>query len=147
MNLKNKTKNIMETTLVNTDYTYNKVELENKIENTIKLIKDWSKRKNYRIEGTPTNKLDDFQHLSKTTLKKINKYIIGLEKHITMRRSNMFFHLLNNLYTHGNNPVRIKYSEKEEKIQKARKEMLKAKELYETLLSVYKTEKGNYYKK
>ena len=135
----------METTVNSVDYTYNKVELENKIENIINLIKDWCKRNDYRIDGIPTSELSDYSNISKTKLKKINKFIIGLEKHITMRRSNMFFHLLTKLC--GNSPVRIKYSEKEEKIQSLRKQMLKAKEVYETLLSEYKTEKGNYYKK
>jgi hypothetical protein len=77
-------------------------------------------------------------------LKKINKYIIGLEKHISMRKANSFFHLLTK--TCGYNSVRIKYSEKEEKIKNARKLMLKAKETYENLLNEYKTEKGDYYK-
>ena len=71
-------------------------------------------------------------NISKNQLKKINKYIIGLEKHISMRKANSFFHLLTK--TCGYNPVRIKYSEKEEKIKNARKLMLKAKETYENLL-------------
>jgi cell shape-determining protein MreC len=62
-----------------------------------------------------------------------------------MYKSNKFFQLLTE--TCGYKPVKIKYSEKEEKIQEARKQMLKAKEAYETMLKVYKEEKGDYYKK
>ena len=139
----------METTLY-TNYTYNKVELQNRIINIISTIEDWCMENDYRIEGLPVGlykmklALSTNDNISKNQLKKINKYIIGLEKHISMRKANSFFHLLTK--TCGYNPVRIKYSEKEEKIKNARKLMLKAKETYENLLKEYKTEKGDYYK-
>lgn len=132
-------------------YTYNKVELQNRIIDAISKIEDWCKENDYRIEGLPVGlykvklALSTNDQVSKTQLKKINKYIIGLEKHITMYKSNKFFQLLTE--TCGYKPVKIKYSEKEEKIQEARKQMLKAKEAYETMLKVYKEEKGDYYKK
>ncbi len=134
----------METTVKSVDYTYNKIELEKKIDNLIDLIEDWCKKNDYRIIGTLTNEIPNFYKISKTKLKKINKYIIGLEKHMTMRKINSFFHLLTKIGS--SNPVRIQYSEREMKIQETRKQMLKAKDIYESLLKNYKEEKGNYYK-
>jgi len=127
------------------DYTYNKMELENKVIETIDKIKEWCKKNDYRIEGFPlTLNLHKNDHVSKTQMKKINKSIVRLDKRITMKQANRFFHLLTKIC--DSNPVRIKCPEKEEKIQMARKRMLKAKEIYETLLKEYKEEKGDYYK-
>lgn len=139
----------METTkLVHATYTYNKVELTNRIILIINGnggIKEWCENNDYRLDSLGFKiDLSKNDQLSKNQLKKINKYIIGLEKKLTMRKINSFFHLLTK--TCGCEWTRVKYSEKEEKIQKARKEMLKAKESYENLLSIYKTEKGDYYK-
>ena len=141
----------METTAMKyINYTYNKVDLQKRITNTIGLIEDWCIKNDYLIENLPIGlykfkiALSENDNISRNQLKKINRYIVGLEKHITMRRANKFFQILTDNCGYGK--VRIKYSEKEQKIQDTRKKMLQAKEAYESLLKIYKEEKGDYYK-
>ena len=141
----------METTAINyVNYTYNKSELQKRITNTIGLIEDWCVKNDYQINGLPIglNKmrmaLSSNDLVSKTQLKKINRYIIGLEKHITMRRANKFFQLLTE--TCGYAKVNVKCSYKEDCIQTVRKKWLKAREESDRLLNEYKVIKGDYYK-
>lgn len=145
----------METTVNNTrTYIYNSVDLKNEIVKTIESIEEWCKSKNYRIKGDITNfkfevlRVDNLYDLSHTQKKKINKYIFLLNCHMTMKRVNSFFTLIHRLLTTTNsvNPIKVMVSEKEEKIQLARKKMMEAKQNYESLLKIYKEEKGDFYK-
>lgn len=145
----------METTVNNTrTYIYNSVDLKNEIVKTIESIEEWCKSKNYRIKRDITNfkfevlRVDNLYDLSHTQKKKINKYIFLLNCHMTMKRVNSFFTLIHRLLTTTNsvNPIKVMVSEKEEKIQLARKKMMEAKQNYESLLKIYKEEKGDFYK-
>jgi hypothetical protein len=80
-------------------------------------------------------------------MKKIQKYCYWIDRDKTpsLRRINTFLSLLSKLFEIEK--VRIKPSLKEERIQNARKEWLKARKESERLLDIYKLEKGDFYKK
>lgn len=127
-------------------YTYSSSELSNRVNETIEKVENWIKENNYRI-SKPTYRVEAkcFYPLSKNQEKKINKIILSLlNKKITIRKSNYFFHLLSKIL--GYEKIYIKVSEKEEAIQNARKKMKALKSLYEQALIEYKTEKGDFYK-
>ena len=77
-------------------------------------------------------------------MKKTQKYCFWISKKPTLKRINTFFSLLSRDF--GVKKVHVKVSLKEENIQKARKEWLKARAESERLLAAYKKEKGNFYK-
>jgi len=145
----------METMTKNTvNYIYNTMELKNEMIKTIESIEKWADSKNYRIKGNITEfkfeilRIDNFGDISKRQKKNINKYIFYLKNGMTLKKVNSFFSLIHRMLSNTNSiqPIRVLISEKEEKIQMARKKMKEAKESYETLLKVYKEEKGNFYK-
>ena len=78
-------------------------------------------------------------------MKKIQKYCFWIERRPTLRNISTFLGLLSRLFKVER--VKIKISLKEEKIQKARKEWLKARNEADRLLDIYKLEKGDFYKK
>lgn len=134
------------TTTVN--YIYTEKELNTKINQTIDKIKKWSKSMYYRFN----NDIDIYtkmyfktEHISKNQLKKINKFIIGLNNKMTLRKVNSFLHLIYKTFE-PIKKVQVKKSEKELEIQRKRKEWLKLRDEAEKALSDYKKEKGNYYK-
>jgi hypothetical protein len=77
-------------------------------------------------------------------MKRIQKYCFWIEMRPTLRNINTFLGLLSRTFEIER--VKIKISLKEEKIQKARKEWLKARNEADKLLNIYKLEKGNFYK-
>ena len=136
------------------NYIYNKQELKNEMIKTIESIEKWCDSNNYRIKGDISNfkfeilRIDNLWDLSKRQMKSINKYMFYLKNYMTLKKVNSFFSLIHKmLKTNSVQPIRILISEKEEKIQMTRKKMKEAKESYETLLKVYKEEKGDFYKK
>jgi transcriptional regulator of heat shock response len=143
----------METTVKS--YVYNTTKLKDSVISTIENIEKWIKEKNYRFKGD----IDHFKmilqsteslfNLSKNQKKKINNYIFSLQKKISLKRVNLFFNLLNNYMknTDTTSAIRVLISEKEEKIQKYRKEWIKVNLETERLLELYKEEKVNFYKK
>lgn len=141
----------METTLLEKSavgYVYNNTELSNRIMDTIEKIESWTKKHEYRINGNLNQykKESDsmLEGISKNQKKKINKYILYLDKHMTLKRVNSFLHLLSKKMKMEK--VYIKTSLKEENIQKSRIKMLAARKIYENLLVEYKKEKGDFYK-
>lgn len=134
-------------TLEKNVYAYTESELKERMSNTIDEIKKWSNYMGYRIVGDidnlKTNRIP-VGNLSKSQLKKINQMMLILEKKMTLRNVNLFLHLITKLFTWEK--VQIKVSEKEEAIQKARKEWKKSQAESEKLLQIYKQEKGNFYK-
>jgi hypothetical protein len=136
----------METTVKNgIDYTYNRSEISNKICNTIDLIKKFVKENNYQVIGNLENYYElKWKNLSNNQMKKIQKYCFWIERRPTLRNINTFLGLLSRLFEVER--VKIKISLKEEKIQKARKEWLKARNEADRLLDIYKLEKGDFYK-
>jgi hypothetical protein len=127
-------------------YTYNTSKVDEKIVNTVEFIEKVIKENNYRVSGDIEEyTVLEWKNFSKKQLKKIQKYCYYIEKHPTLRRINSFFSLLSAHFSVKR--VNVKISSKEEKIQIARKEWLKAREESERLLAAYKKEKGDFYKK
>ena len=145
----------METTVNNgITYTYKRSEIDSKICDTIDLIEKFVKENNYQVVGTTAkftkSKFEEYtclewRNFSKTEMKKIQKYCFWIERRPTLRNINTFLSLLSRLFEVEH--VKIKISLKEERIQKARKEWLKARNEAEKLLDIYKLEKGDFYKK
>ena len=143
----------METTLVaGVTYTFNKYELSKKIDETIDFIEKVIKENQYQVTGNieQYKNLGDYQedrwlNLSKRQMKKIQKYCFWISKNPSLKKINTFFSLLSRLFRLER--VHVKMSLKEETIQKARKEWLKARNEADRLLIVYQTEKGDFYKK
>ena len=135
-------------TLEKTIYVYKEKELKEKINKILDKIEIWVKMMDYRIVGDINNyekmKIST-KNLSKTQLKKINKYLIGLNKKMTMRKVNSFLHLFYETFEPVKK-VQIKKSKKEEEIQRKRKEWLKLRNEAEKSLLEYKNKKGDYYK-
>jgi hypothetical protein len=137
----------METTVNNgITYTYKQSEIDSKICDTIDLIEKFVKENNYQVIGDIEQYYAlEWKNFSKTEMKKIQKYCFWIERRPTLRNINTFLGLLSRLFKVER--VKIKISLKEEKIQKARKEWLKARNEADRLLDIYKLEKGNFYKK
>lgn len=135
----------METTVKSgIEYTYNQSELNKVINNTIDNINKIIKEKNYRVEGKIQHYNLNYKNLSKNEMKKIQKYCFWIDKKPSLRRINTFFGLLTR--TFGVDRIKVNISLKEQKIQNARKEWLKARNEADVLLEKYKKEKGNFYK-
>jgi septum formation topological specificity factor MinE len=77
-------------------------------------------------------------------MKNIQKYCNWTSKKPSLRKINSLLHLLSKYFEIEK--VRVKVSLREEQIQKARKEWLKARDESERLLKIYKTTKGDFYK-
>lgn len=127
-------------------YTYNKQEMIEKINETIELIEKWAKENNYRIVGN----IDNYKNLpliemSKSQMKQIQKYCFWISQKPSLKRVNSFLSLLSKIFKIER--VQVKISEKEEKIQMAKKEWIKARNESDRLLKIYKDEKGDFYKK
>lgn len=142
----------METTLkAGVTYTYNKFEIAEKINKTIEIIENEIKKNDYQVKGD-LGLFKNFAHylenkwnaLSMNQLKKIQKYCYWVEKNPSLKKINTFLNLLSKYFEVER--VKVKISLKEEKIQKARKEWLKARDEADRLLSIYKLEKGDFYK-
>ena len=148
----------METTLVKgITYTYNRSELDKKICDTIDFIKEVIAKNDYQVTGKTIDftkpkgysQLDEFYTLewrdfSKNQMKNIQKYCYWVEKKPSLRKINSLLHLLSKYFEIER--VRIKVSLREQQIQIARKEWLKAREESDRRLNVYKTTKGDFYK-
>lgn len=137
----------METLVKNSiEYTYNQNELKNKIYNTINKIKVYVILNNYRVSKPLEQYLNlESRNLSKNQMKKIQKYCYWIENNPSLKRINTFLSLISRLY--GVERVQLKISEKEEKIQIARKNWLEFRNEAERLLKIYKEEKGDFYKR
>jgi hypothetical protein len=98
-----------------TMYVYTQKELNKRINETIEKIKLWVSVMDYRIVGNIDNyKNTDLPvyNISKTQLKKINKYINSLNKKMTMRNVNSFLHIFYKTFE-PIEKVQIRKSEKE----------------------------------
>lgn len=127
------------------NYTYNQVELNKVINNTIDVINNVVKKNNYQVLGKIEYYNLPKRELSKNEMKKIQKYCFWITGKPTLRRINTFFGILSNTYGVGR--VKIKVSLKEERIQHARKEWLRVRNEADKLLDTYKKEKRDFYKK
>lgn len=137
-------------------YTYNKDEIIDIINKTVKFIENWIKENNYRIinnkNSNSNNNLDIYMDIhinwnlmSYNKMKKIQKYSFWILKHPTRKRVNAFFSLLSKSFQLSD-CLYVKQSLKEELIQKRRRDWLKSKNEADELLKIYKEEKGDFYK-
>ena len=138
----------MKTLEKTTVYAYTEKELKAKIKKTLDNIETWVRLMDYRM----VNDIDIYKNmnisihnLSKNQLKKVNKYLNGVNKKMTLRNVNSLLHLLYKTFE-PTKKVQIKKSLKEEEIQRKRKEWLRLRDEAEKALLEYKTEKGDYYK-
>lgn len=134
-----KTTTLLEVSLVN-------------IENTFSKIKEYADQKGYRIIGdlkTPTTilgfkKSPSFD--SKNQMKVVRYYINRLDKKVGMRMANQFLHFLfKKIYKLDCTPS-VDLSEKEVKIQSARKKWKQLQADCEKARIEYRSEKGDFYK-
>jgi len=119
----------------------------------ISTIVEFATQKNYQIKGelkAPTNLLGltkDLQFDSKKKEKVLKRYLTHLDKRLSFKQINLFLHFLyKKIYKLDSSPY-IDLPEKELKIQEARKAWKAAALKAEELHSLYKVEKGDYYKK
>lgn len=127
------------------EYVYNQLDIALKIEKTIDSIKLWVDENNYQMTGNiDIDKLHQIKKLSKNQMKQIQKYCFWIQRKPSLKRVNSFFSLLSRIFEVER--VHIKVSLKEENIQKAKKEWIKARNESDKLLAIYKEEKGNFYK-
>ena len=123
------------------------------IAKAINSIVEFAKEKDYQIKGdlkAPTNTLGFDKKLSFDSKKKkkvLKSYLTRLDKKLSLKQSNRFLHFLyRKVYKVDSSPC-LDLPEKELKIQKARKEWKEAALKAEKLQLIYKTEKGDYYKR
>jgi hypothetical protein len=135
----------MEATIEKNSYTYEKEKFNKVVNNTIDNILRYVTVNGYRVEGDLKHLNLDISKVSMTRMKKIQKYCYWINKKPSLKKINTFLGLLSR--TFDVERVKVKISEKEEKIQKSRKEWIKARNESERLLALYKPEKGDFYKK
>lgn len=128
------------------------------IEASFEKISEFAERKGYVITGNnshaniniPTNLIGMNKSLSFDSgrhKKTLRNYINRLHKKVNMPTANKFFHFLfRKIYKLDDSPS-VEYSEKEIKIQAARKAWKKVAVESEKLRIAYRLEKGDFYKK
>lgn len=122
------------------------------VENTFNKIREFANLRGYRIMNalkSPTNLIGLNKSLrfdSNRKKKVLRNYINRLDKHISLRSANMFLHFLfKHIYKTDTFPS-IELSEREIKIQQARKEWKKSSAETEKLRLAYRKEKGDFFK-
>lgn len=137
-------------------YIYDAKGLANKTIETIKKIEKYIKENDYQLKGdfsliTKNNLLSfplkkAIDSTSKRRKKKLNQYILGLEKRMSLRYINSSLTFIMRDLLKLDDRIKVTVSEKESKIQDARKKWKEARILSDKLLAEYKLEKGNFYK-
>lgn len=130
-------------------YTYDIYKITDLITNRLTEIIKWVEKNDYRI--TFQGKMLDMKlsldsiKLSKRQMKRVQRSCLSLDTRMTIRNVNRFLSFIAKVFNVQKTSVKI--SMKEEKIQQLRKAWLKSREDSEYLLSLYKKEKGDFYKK
>jgi hypothetical protein len=124
------------------------------VELAINKIKEYAQEKGYQVLGD--FKEDSFfaklvgsdkpKFESKNQEKVFRKLLWRMENKISMKNANWFLRLYAKVFKLEKAP-RVEYSEKELKIKEARKAWKKMQLEADRLQAVYKTEKGDFYKK
>jgi len=110
-------------------------DLVTKYDKAVKITKEKIAKENWRVTGEFYElTLDSFRDSSRTSRKKLRNRINRVLYKPTLRNINTLTH------------AKVKISEKEEEIQRKRKEWKKAQAIAERLLIEYKEEKGDFYK-
>ena len=120
---------------------------------TISAIAEFAKQNEYQIKGElkmPTNmfgmtKSLEFESLSKK--KVLRDYLTRLNRKMSLRNANRFLHFLFKKIYKLDEAPKVDLSEKEVKIQAAKKVWKETAKAAELLRLAYVTEKGDYYKK
>jgi len=140
----------METTITNkTNFRMDAVNFEKVILEMIEKIKKYADFMDYQIIGD-LNELENLKyHLSDLSLnqrKKLRNLLLKANYSMSLRSINRFLHFLYKNILHSDKRVRIKVSEKEEEIQKLRKEWIENRDKTKVALFLYKETKGDFYK-
>lgn len=122
------------------------VNLTDRIEQTVKLINEQVAKRGYRffvdgkqVDSIAYNASDlKLEEKSLSFKKHILNRIQKVERTLSLRQMNMFLHALG--------LGKIKVSEREEQIKKARKEWVELRDKAEAALKKYKEVKGDFYK-
>jgi len=143
----------METVKNNSNHTELLEANSENVEMIFNKIRDYANLKGYRIMNTlkvPTNLIgfNKSLHFDSNKKKKVlRNYINRLDKKVQLATANKFLHFLfKKIYKLDTAPS-VELSEKEIKIQSARKAWKKAQAEAEKLRVEYKKEKGDFYKK
>lgn len=123
--------------------------LVTKTEDALKDLKRYVNEKNWRININVSSvkiSLDTISKFSWNRTKNYNKALRKLNGKRSIRSINTALHYIFKRLLETDTRVKVKVSDKEEKIQTYRKEWIKARNTSEELLEKYKTEKGNFYK-
>ena len=126
---------------------------EANVESAIKAISEFAIKNNYQVKGNlklPTNMVGITKSLKfdSTSIKKVLRdYLTRLDRKMSLRNANRFLHFLFKKIYKLDEAPKIELPEKELKIQAAKKVWKEAAKKAEELRLVYKTEKGDYYKK
>lgn len=126
---------------------------EANVAETLNAIAEFAKQNEYQIKGElkmPKNMLGmtkslEFESLSKK--KVLRNYLTRLNRKVTLRLSNELLHFLFKKIYKLDEAPKIELSEKELKIQAAKKVWKETAKAAEALRLAYVTEKGDYYKK
>jgi hypothetical protein len=132
-----------------TKYIYDNQELTNKVLETVTKIEQFISDNSYQIKGD-LSEIKNFKNKiifeSKSQKKKVNYAIQRLDNRMNLRSVNYFLHIIFKNILNSENRVRIIPSEKEIKIQAARKRWKEAQAISDKLLLEYKIEKGSFFK-
>jgi hypothetical protein len=126
---------------------------EANVAEAISAIAEFAKQNEYQIKGElkmPTNmfgmtKSLEFESLSKK--KVLRDYLTRLNRKMSLRNANRFLHFLFKKIYKLDEAPKVDLSEKEVKIQAAKKVWKETAKAAELLRLAYVTEKGDYYKK
>lgn len=137
----------------NTDKRIELIDVNNQsIEMTFGKIQEYINTKGYSLKGSlkiPTNAIGFNKSLSfdsKKHKKVVRNYINLLHKQISMRVVNKFLHFLFKKVYKLDDAPSVDYSEREIKIQVARRAWKEAFAKSEKLRIAYRTEKGDFYR-
>ena len=118
------------------------------VELAINNIKEYATSKGFQIQGEFRQDVLNNLHFDSKSLEKVcKKYLWRLDQKIGMSLANRFLHFLYKKIYKLDKAPRIEYSERELKIQQARKAWKKLQVEAEKLQAIYKEEKGDFYKK
>lgn len=141
-------------------YSFKAEDLTTRIKKAIHLIDENAYINNFRIfkgDSLVEKSLEHELDLSKleslimmmtlSSRKRIAKKLRYVENKITLKASNVLIASLRNKIGLDTGIIKVKISEKENKIQTARKEWIKLRTEAEAAHQAYKVEKGDFYKK
>jgi len=137
----------METTVNQIVY---KDELINKVNDAIVIAETTIEQNDWQLNGDidPVKKfsMSEYQWMSKTSMKRLNRYCNWLIEKPSIRNINLLFHFLCRTIFNTSKRVKVLPSVREMEIQEARKRWKDVQKVEQELLKRYKVKKGDFYK-